>query len=205
MKKHGSEDFGCIVALLLVALCILYSVVVAMDAHGQEPVQAQIERALRARLQIWTRPSGRPVYVRHCRDAHGGCEARTRRLSELFVQAGHAHRVDPWLLAAIAVRESGTNPNAVGGRGEFGVMQLHPGSRRGREASLRCAGAPGTCPAEDVDVAAALVRVGIDRCGTEATALGLYNAGRCGETTYSRGVLAMRAVLVAHGVAQEAE
>jgi hypothetical protein len=37
-----------------------------------------------------------------------------------------AHDVSPWLLEALAVCESTSNPDAVGAAGELGLFQLHP-------------------------------------------------------------------------------
>jgi hypothetical protein len=131
-------------------------------------------------------------FVLHCRRAHGGCEARARRMAALFVHAGRDHDVDPWLLTAIALRESGGNPDAIGARGEAGLMQLHPQSRAGRLAAQLCAETPAHCPAIQIDGAARVLRASIDACGSEAAALGRYNTGRCGENAYAVSVLARR-------------
>ncbi len=187
---------GCALLLFIVVALIVYAALLR-GAHAQEPdARGRIEHAMRARLRVWERPDGTPVYAGHCRRAAGGCEARLRRLSTFIVASARVHDVDPWVLAAIAVRESGANPNALGARGEFGVMQLHPASRHGRSAMALCAGAPGTCPRIDVDAAAVLLRAGRDRCGSISAALGLYNSGRCGETAYSASVLRMRELLM---------
>jgi len=44
----------------------------------------------------------------------------------LFEQAGAAYGIDPRLLKAVAFQESGFNPNAVGSKGEQGMMQFMP-------------------------------------------------------------------------------
>jgi hypothetical protein len=132
-------------------------------------------------------------YVLHCRRAHGGCEARARRMAALFVRAGRDHDVDAWLLAAIALRESGGNPDAIGARGEIGLMQLHPQSRAGRLAAQLCAETPAHCPAIQIDGAARVLRASIDTCGSVDGALARYNSGACDSergAAYARAVLA---------------
>lgn len=131
--------------------------------------------------------------VAHCRRAYGGCAARARRMADLFIRAARDHDVDVWLLVALATRESGLNPDAVGARGELGLMQLHPQSRAGRLAARLCAETPRHCPAILVDGAARVLRASIDRCGDVERGLVLYHTGRCGEPdAYVRSVIARR-------------
>lgn len=131
-------------------------------------------------------------YVRHCRRAYGGCEARARRMAALFVQAGGRYRLDPFLLAAIALRESGGNPDAVGHLGEVGLMQLNPSSRAGMAAIRLCAEHPRDCQQIQIAAACGVLRASLDACGSLGAALGRYHSGRCGEDAYARSVLARR-------------
>lgn len=156
-----------------------------------EAQDASLERALLEQVTIGHRDTT-PVYVQHCRRARGGCAQRMHEIAALIDRAGAEHHVDPWLLAAIAMRESGGNPDARGSHGELGLMQLHPRSRHGAYAARRCAAAPDECTAIVVDVAAALMARSIERCGSEALGLGRYNSGRCEETAYARAVMARR-------------
>lgn len=176
LRRAGAVVAPGLFVVLLLASFAFVLLRAHVDAQPAGPAQ-DIARALLEHVRL---PSGH--YVAHCRSAHGGCEARMRRTAELFVRSGFDHRIDPWLLAAIALRESG----------EAGLMQLHPRSRAGREAAERCAASPRACPAIQVDAAARLLRASIDRCGSEALALGAYNTGRCEENAYARAVLARR-------------
>lgn len=164
--------------------------------HGAaQPTAFDLEAALLERLAVWTRPDGGRIYIAHCRRAPRGCEDRVRRYAHAFVDAGAEHGVDPWLLAAIAMHESGLSPGAVGSRGERGIMQLHPGARWGLEAARACRRDRERCTEASVGIAAALLRRAIDRCGGEAAALGMYNSGRCRVTGYSERVLRRRDAL----------
>ncbi len=149
--------------------------------------------------------------VAHCRNAGpaapgGGrwarCGARMRAFARLFVEAGAIHEIDPWLLAAMASRESGLNPWAEGGAGELGVMQLHP---RGFGHSIvahlardreRCERRVDACQRPVIDRAAAHLRRALERCGgNEACALSIYNTGRPDSDAglaYARRVLSRR-------------
>lgn len=175
-----------------------------------------LEDALLSRLRY---RGGR--YVRHCREVNGGCEAHVQRSVQLFVEWGHHYDVDPYLLAAIAFRESGLDPGAIGGAGERGQMQIHPRSPAGLELSRRgCANAPSRavaprCASAEVELAAGLLAQGLDRCGAdsrprvrEARALTWYNSGHCeprgtgprqarepGPPPYARSVLRLRDAL----------
>lgn len=168
-----------------------------------EPDPALVE-AIRREISI-PLPNGEHAPVRHCRSAgprmEGAerwdrCERRIRLFTSYFQAAGERHGVDPWLLAAMARRESGFHPMAQGSIGEFGIMQLHPQGvgRRSRYVQNaryreRCQRVPGACQEEVVDLGASLIGRAIQRCGDEASALGAYNRGECGETDYSRRVM----------------
>lgn len=172
----------------------------ALDHSGGAPIaEAHRLTAVLARaLTVWERPSdGHVVYAHHCRTAPGGCEARLRAIALEMIRAGRAHGVDPWLLAAMAYRESGLNPDAIGAVGEVGVLQLHPRSARGRRALAACARAPSRCTAAVIWLAAEGLAASIARCGSEPAALGAYNRGHCGVTSYSRRVLRQRELLLA--------
>src|SRR5690606_10359221 len=49
---------------------------------------------------------------------------------DLFVGAAERHGTDPWLLMAVARRESAFNPQARSSAGALGLMQLMPGTAR---------------------------------------------------------------------------
>lgn len=143
-----------------------------------------------ALLALMTLPNGH--HVVQCRQARGGCEARVQRLAAIMIAAGEREHVDPFLIAAVAFHESALRSDVIGAAGEHGIAQLHPRSRHGMRAARECRVAPSDCDAIELGIAAELLRASIDRCGSEASALGAYNRGFCGETSYSRAVLALR-------------
>lgn len=148
-------------------------------------VAGSLESALLIRLRL---PSGRDM--RHCRMR--GCDAYAHRLALTIRDAAAQWEVDPFLLAAIAVRESSLVETARGAAGEHGVMQLHPRSPAGLQAARECRIAPSDCTAIEVGLAAELVARSLQLCGSEAAALGRYHRGRCGADDYARSILRIR-------------
>ena len=162
------------------------------------PAAIALARALDARLTVWQH-GDRQVYVHHCRRARVDCRARVVTFARLLAEAGYRHGVDPFMLAAIALRESGLNPFAEGAAGERGIVQLHPrgvGSRvrfvRNERYRDRCARRADACQGEVLDAGARLVAAAIARCGSVAEGLGRYNTGVCQTTGYSRRVMEER-------------
>lgn len=183
----------------------------ARDAAAEEdaalderagPAALALARALDARLTVW-RSGGRRVYVHHCRRARVSCRARVVALARVIARAGVRHNVDPFLLAAMALRESGLNPFAEGSAGERGIVQLHPrgvGSRvrfvRNEGYRERCSRAADACQEEVVDAGARLIAASTGRCGGIREALGAYNSGECRATSYGDRVLEEREQLI---------
>lgn len=138
----------------------------------------------------------RPVYISHCRNAKEGCEARMEMFAKIFFDAGKETGVDPFLLAAVAMRESGLNPDRVGKIGEMGLMQLHPHSRAGRETRLICKADQSACVGMQIFSAARLLQRNLRQCGSLPRALAAYNTGRCMPTDYARKVFSTRARII---------
>lgn len=165
---------------------------------GSDPSVEALERALDRRMTVW-RAGTRSVYVSHCRAARGGCPERTAAFARMIGDVSREHMLDPFLLAAVAVRESGMDPSAAGAVGERGIVQLHP---RGSGSSVRyvrseayrrrCARRPGACQREVLDAGARLLSHSIARCGGIREGLGAYNRGACGATGYARRVMSER-------------
>jgi len=206
-------------AALLVVLALFAHDLYAQPAPGSAdaplPLGAaepglSLEQAILAALELpHRRPDGSACYARHCRSAVGGCPARARRMALYFMQSATRHGVDAWTLAAIAMHESGGNPNAVGAHGELGLCQLHPRTRHGAMhesggnpnavgahgelglcqlhprtrhgamAARICDTQPRACAAAIIDGAAQLLASAIRRCGDEAHGLSAYNSGSC--------------------------
>ncbi len=209
--EHGSRRWksrrGLFYATATSALALVSVVMPTPPSSAQEIEQNSIEpdasvialeRALDRRMTVW-RTERRLVYVRHCRTARGGCPSRVNAFARMIGDASKEHTIDPFLLAAVAVRESGMNPLAAGAIGERGIVQLHP---RGAGARIRfvqseayrryCERQPGVCQDEVLEAGARLLARSINRCGTVRDALGAYNRGECGETDYSNRVMSER-------------
>ena len=54
-----------------------------------------------------------------------GAESR-REIAKVVWEVAAHYEIDPYLVLAIIEVESSYNPRAVGGAGEYGLMQLHP-------------------------------------------------------------------------------
>ncbi len=175
-----------------------------VDPQVSRQVAVAVLRALENRLTVWSNErSGRRVYVWHCRRARVDCRERLVAFAQLITEASLSNGIDPFLLAGIALRESGLNPFAEGGAGERGIVQLHPrgvGSRvrfvRNDEYRERCARRTDACQGEVLHQGAELIARSVNTCGTVREALGMYNTGVCQETSYSRRVLEERERLV---------
>jgi len=73
----------------------------------------------------------RVVRLQHNAQAMGGAVADSlKNFQQEIVQAAEAADVDPALVLAVVVRESGGDPNALSPKGAQGLMQLMPGTAR---------------------------------------------------------------------------
>ena len=170
------------------------------SAVGDHPTSVALARAIDARLIVRESRQGKPIHVQHCRVTDGGCRARIATLSRLITEASNRADVDPFLTAAIAVRESGLNPLAVSPVGARGVVQLNPkyrgktvpfvyNDRYRQECSLR----PGACQREVIEAGLGLLQWATTRCGGDVEqGLAWYNSGSCTKNGYSSGVLRER-------------
>jgi hypothetical protein len=164
-----------------------------------------LQQALRFRVTVNTSKHGFMTAAYHCRHASEGCDRRLLEFARYLKDAGEANGIDPWLLAAMAFRESGLNPFAVGGVGELGILQLHPKNARSRGVRFvrdewyrhRCQREAGACQREVVDRAAQLLAQSLEQCGGDLDkALGMYNTGRCGGNgSYAKRVLTEMEIL----------
>ena len=185
------------------------SAVVAAPAHANQPAAADSEllsRAMRARVTINTDPhTGRQIAASHCRRAPEGCDRRMAEFAGYLTDAGQKNGLDPWLLAAMAFKESGFNPFAMGSLGELGILQLHPNNPRSKHVRFlhdewyrkRCRHEIGACQKEVVDRAAELLARTVEQCGGSLQdALGAYNTGRCGgSSVYAKRIIGERKLL----------
>jgi Transglycosylase SLT domain len=197
MKRIPLGACARALAWLLVTACS------AQLARAETDTVPLLQQALRVRVTIWhnTRTGFlKPAF--HCRRASEGCDRRLYEFAQYLNDAGERYGIDPWLLAAMAFRESGLNPFAVGAVGELGILQLHPrnpGSKhlrfiRDEWYRQRCHREPGACQREIVERAAAMLAESLRRCGGDLDeALGMYNTGHCGgNTRYAQRIMTER-------------
>jgi len=164
-----------------------------VEARDQRDRVAELAEVLDARMLL---PNGRHHIV-HCRRAPDGCETRVHHFARYLTDAGDDHAIDPYLLAALAVRESALDPSAVSRVGAAGILQLHPRGVgrhvpfvRDHRVRTRCLRQPGACQRPVVDVGAAHLSRWLTACEGVEAAIGGYAAGRCGGApTHARGVL----------------
>ncbi|MDH3201611.1 MAG: lytic transglycosylase domain-containing protein [Myxococcales bacterium] len=170
------------------------------SAVGDHPTALAIARAIDARLIVRESRQGEPIHVQHCRITEGGCRARIATLSRLITEASNRAGIDPFLTAAIAMRESGLNPLAVSPVGARGVVQLNP-KYRGKTVPFiyneryrkACSLRPGACQREVIEAGLGLLKWATMRCGDDVgQGLAWYNSGRCSKNAYSSGVLRER-------------
>lgn len=172
-----------------------------------DAMPAQLQEALRSRLTVHVHQrTGERIATKHCRAAAEGCDVRLAEFAKYLTDAGEQYGLDSWLLAAMAFRESGLNPFAVGTRGEKGILQLHPKNRHAKNVRFmqdeayraRCQHQAGACQREMVEQAAEMLASSINKCGGSIEqALGMYNTGRCGgSASYARRVLQERTRLM---------
>jgi soluble lytic murein transglycosylase-like protein len=165
-----------------------------------------LQAALEARISIGRDRTGRLVPVIHCRKAREGCERRLAEFAGYLISASQTQKLDTWLIAAIALKESGLNPFARGGIGELGILQINPKRRDAsrvrfmRDPTYReqCRNLPGACQREIVFHAAHILREALTMCRSNlVNALGAYNTGRCGgNPAYADRVLRERSDLL---------
>ncbi|MDH5672064.1 MAG: lytic transglycosylase domain-containing protein [Myxococcales bacterium] len=159
-----------------------------------------LHSAIRARITVSVnQKTGDSIPAAHCRYAREGCERRLGEFAHYLVKAGRERGVDPWVMAAMAFRESGFNPFALGSLGEMGILQINPGRKDARSVRFiqddwyrkRCRRQPGACQLEIVRHAAAVLARSLERCsGDMVEALGAYNTGRCGgNNRYAKRIL----------------
>lgn len=150
---------------------------------------AALARAFEARMTVWTRPDGSRVLTRRCREGPVDCAARIARFAQLIDETARRHDLDPFLLAALAWRESGLDPSALGRRGEAGIVQLHPrGAGRDmryvRDAAYRaqCQSELDACQGPVLERGAETLARAIEECGSLVSGLGAYATGHCTES-----------------------
>jgi Transglycosylase SLT domain len=199
---------GSFVSSILFPTVVLTLACGVLEGAARADVDASLllHQAMKSRVTVHkNRRSGRTIPAVHCRRAVEGCEQRLNQFAGYLVDAGTRNGIDPWLLAAMAFRESGMNPFAVGDVGELGILQLHPKNPRVKSVRFvsdawyreRCRKQVGACQREVVDRAAEILARSIAKCNGDVNlALGLYNTGKCGgNSRYALKIMAVRNAL----------
>jgi hypothetical protein len=204
MYRAGS--LFALILIVLASLGVAYSQPAALESasptRGTEAIHdvELLHQAMLVRVAVsLNRRTGRTIPAYHCRHAAEGCEQRLAQFARYLVAAADTHDLDPWVMAAMAFRESGFNPFAMGAIGELGILQINPGRRDAREVRFirdkwyrnRCRKEPGACQQEIVNHAARVLSRSLELCeGDLEAALGAYNTGRCnGNKRYTKRVL----------------
>jgi len=153
-------------------------------------VQIEIRNAVMQHLFHCIRRKDRtPALNPACKRARGGCEARINALAGYIVDTAYSLKIDPWLMAAVAMHESTFNPFAVGyAVNERGFMQINPKTPLGRRIRFvyseryrrACRYKIGNCQREVAEGAGIHLYRDFKRCGNNLKqALTAYNTGRC--------------------------
>jgi soluble lytic murein transglycosylase-like protein len=134
--------------------------------------------------------------ARFTRDAAVARSVRALPYATLINTTAAQHRLNPALIAAIVMAESGFDARARSARGAYGLMQVMPATWREIDRGLNCA-APiarmtsPPCmmdPAANLEVGAIYLRRLVDRFGGDTVlAVAAYNAG-AGEVIQHGGV-----------------
>lgn len=171
-----------------------------MDTPYSYNQRNKAKEVLRRRLTLRHNPDGSPVYIRHCRHAEGGCEARINELVDEIFRVARDENIDPWLILAISFYETSFNPFDVGSSGAGGLMGLNPLQYRtirffwDREYRSSCINATDACQDEIIHAGVERLEEGVRTCNGDANAaLRYYVSGTCTRNqTYARRVLRIR-------------
>ena len=145
-----------------------------------------LANAFAERLTVSRRHDGTRVLTPSCRNGPVPCEERLLAFATLIVEIAGEHDVDPLLVAAMAIKESGLDPSVLGRRREAGILQLHPRgagrhTRFVRDARYRarCQSRTGACQREVIERALETLVRGMEECGGLRGGLGAYASGHC--------------------------
>ena len=135
-----------------------------------------IASVMLALLAVWVTPAGEGELVRHVRDAGG--DRHVVRLAELVEDAARRWNVDPDLLAALAMHESGFDQTAET-EWASGILQVNPRHRVARGGMSCTPDVPG-CLEWHIERGAMLLSQALAECDDEWGAVGFYrSAGKC--------------------------
>lgn len=177
------------------ALALVAALVAPARAEQDALDRDNIARAIEKRHRIpWYEKQGKVKHWHACRTAPGGCAVHVLAISGYIVEAARKNELDPYLLAAVAWKESRFVAYATGDVKERGVFQIHPKTRSNFEflANPACEKKQGQCQQEVVDYGAQLLVRYSDRCGSLDGGLSAWNTGRCESETGAKYAASVR-------------
>jgi hypothetical protein len=134
-------------------------------------------------VTVWVNPnSGNPTYVSWCRSG-GDCAETMSWVAKNIEKVAKENQIDPLLLMAFAMTESRLDVHAKSNIGAFGLLQLHPKSKAGREVKRECANLKlekEECDLLALNIAARELKTWIWECPTLLHAAYSWRTGRCG-------------------------
>lgn len=166
---------------------------VASSVAERETTKADLFEAMDiAAMPRYDYEHGKHTHWKRCKSAQvpgdtgiDRCHRRLRELASAFVDAGDEYGIDPWILAAVAWKETRWNTWAQGGISEAGVMQLAGKAKRHPDGKLltfyadpkACRRVPDECQREVVFRAAGIIAKRRDQCGSLEGGLFFFNNG----------------------------
>jgi hypothetical protein len=124
-------------------------------------------------LMLCTLPSGS-----YCGHLGPKPATRAREIATVLADAATSNGVDPYLLTALAFRESTFDRAAVSAEASFGLLQVNARGW-GRDALHRCLVTPSDCLWWQAYAGARAMSHYQKLCGTAGRALTAYRTGRC--------------------------
>jgi hypothetical protein len=103
---------------------------------------------------------------------------RARELASVLFDAAESHHIDPFMLTALAFRESSFDQSAVSAAASFGLLQVNARGW-GRVALSRCLVSPEDCLRSQVQAGAEALAHYARKCGPDARAVAAYRHGHC--------------------------
>jgi len=132
-------------------------------------------------VTVWTNPkTDEATYIQWCRNT-GNCVENLTWVTENVEEVALRHGLDPLWVMAMVMTESQLNVRAKSKIGAFGLLQLHPRSKAGREAKRLCRKKTRReCDLISLEIAARELKVWTDGCPTLTHTAYSWRTGHCG-------------------------
>ncbi|MFZ5825081.1 MAG: lytic transglycosylase domain-containing protein [Bacillota bacterium] len=99
------------------------------------------------------------------------------RFRMLVAEAAHRHRLDPRLIASVITVETRWDPDAVGGHGELGLMQILPSTGAWLAELKGLTNYDLSDPATSIELGSTYLALLVEEYGSPERALAVYNGG----------------------------